>query len=91
MGNLTYRLEAEGRTIAQGVISGGKKIESQAEVTFSLPLMLEFFEIGREVFDTFQKPSAPFMLSGDSWADSLWGQIKVSFAKQSDVPIVRAQ
>jgi hypothetical protein len=91
LGSLAYRLEAEGKLIAEGVISAGKTIESQAEVTFNLPHMLEFFEVGREVYDTFQKPSAACVLSGDSWADSVWGQLKVGFSKTGDVPISRVQ
>ena len=91
LGKLAYKFEVEGRTIAEGVMPGGKKIESQAEVVFSLPLMLDFFEVGREVFDSFQKPSAAFLLSGDSRVDSVWGEVKVSFAAKGDVQISRAQ
>jgi len=91
LGKLAYKFEVEGRTIAEGVIPGGKKIESQAEVVFSLPLMLDFFEVGREVFDIFQKPSAVFLLTGDSRVDSVWGELKVSFAEKGDVQIIRAQ
>lgn len=91
LGKLAYKFEVEGRTIAEGIIPGGKKIESQAEVVFSLPLMLDFFEVGREAFDIFQKPSAAFLLSGGSRVDSVWGELKVSFVKKGDVQIVRAQ
>ena len=91
LGKLAYKLEAEGHPIVEGSIPGGKKIESQAELTYSLPLMLDFFEIGREVFDIFQKPSAACLLSGESRADSVWGELKLNFAKKSDVRIVRTQ
>jgi len=91
LGKLAYKFEAEGRTIAEGVIPGGKKIESQAEVVFSLPLMLDFFEVGREVFDIFQKPSAACLLSGGSRVDSVWGELKMSFVKKGDIQIIRAQ
>jgi hypothetical protein len=91
LGKLAYVFEAEGRTIAEGMIPGGKKIESQAEVTFSLPLMLDFFEVGREVFDIFQKTSAACLLRGDSRFDSVWGEFKVSFAKKGDIQIIRAE
>jgi hypothetical protein len=91
LGKLAYKFEVEGHTVAEGIIPGGKKIESQAEWVFSLPLMLDFFEIGREVFDIFQKPSAACLLSGDSRADSVWGELKLSFAKKGDIQIIRAQ
>jgi len=91
LGKLAYKFEVEGRTFAEGIIPGGKKIESQAEVVFSLPLMLDFFEVGREVFDIFQKPSAACLLSGGSRVDSVWGELKVSFVKKEDIQIIRAQ
>jgi hypothetical protein len=91
LGKLAYKFEVEGRTVAEGVIPGGKKIESQAELIFSLSLMLDFFEVGREVFESFQKPSAVCLLSGDSQVDSVWGVLKLSFAKKGDIQIIRAQ
>jgi hypothetical protein len=91
LGKLAYKFEVEGRTVAEGVIPGGKKIESQAELIFSLSLMLDFFEVGREVFESFQKPSAACLLSGDSQVDSVWGVLKLSFAKKGDIQIIRAQ
>jgi len=87
---LAYRFEAEGRTLAEGVIPGEKKIESQGEAGFSLPLMLDFFEVGREAFDILNKPSAACLLSGSSGIDSVWGEFKLSFAQKGDVQIVRA-
>jgi len=91
LGKLAYKLEVEGHTVAEGTIPAGKKIESQAEVAFSLPLMLDFFEAGREVFEIFQKPSAAGLLSGDSRFDSVWGEFKLSFAKNGDIQIIRAE
>jgi len=91
LGKLAYKFEVEGRTVAEGTIPAGKKIESQAEVAFSLPLMLDFFEVGREIFDIFQKPSAAGLLSGDSRVDSVWGEFKLSFAKKGDIQIIRAE
>jgi hypothetical protein len=91
LGKLAYKLEVEGHTVAEGTIPAGRKIESQAEVAFSLPLMLDFFEAGREVFEIFQKPSAAGLLSGDSRFDSVWGEFKLSFAKNGDIQIIRAE
>jgi len=91
LGKLAYKFEAEGRILAEGTIPDGKKIESQGEASFSLPLMLDFFEVGREVFDIFNKPSAACLLSGDSRFDSVWGEFKLSFAQNGDVQIIRAQ
>jgi hypothetical protein len=91
LGKLAYKLEVEGRAIAEGTIAAGKTIESQAELTFSLPLMLDFFEVGREVFDIFEKPSAPGRLSCDSQFESTWGVFKLNLVKTADISFIRPQ
>jgi Late embryogenesis abundant protein len=88
---LAYKFEAEGRTLAEGTIPGEKKIESQGEATFSLPLMLDFFEVGREVFDILNKPSAACLLSVNSGVDSVWGEFRLNLAQKGDVQIVQVQ
>jgi LEA14-like dessication related protein len=91
LGKLNYRLDLEGRTIAEGTVAAGKRIESQGEITLSLPHMLEFFEVGREVFDTLQKPSAAGSLSIKARADSIWGEIEVDSTQKGAITIARAQ
>ncbi len=90
-GRMFYRLGLDGRTIAEGVVAPGKKIESRGEIIFSLPHMLEFFEVGREVYDVMQKPSASGELSIQTRAESVWGEIDVNSGDKGDVQIVRSQ
>lgn len=91
LGRLAYRLNLEGRTVAEGVLPPGRKVESQGEITLTLPHMLEFFEVGREVFDTMQKPSAPGELALQSRAESIWGEIELDSVHKGDIRITRAQ
>ena len=91
LGPLAYKLEAEGKTIVQGTIPGSRKLESQGEVSFSLPVMLDFFEVGREIHDILEKPSAASLLSGDFRLDCVWGEFKMNFAEKGDLPIIQAQ
>jgi hypothetical protein len=91
LGKLTYRLDLEGRTIAEGTVAAGKKIGSQDEITLSSPHMLEFFEVGREVFDTLQKPSAVGELNVEARAESIWGEIKLEASQKGEVQIIRTQ
>jgi LEA14-like dessication related protein len=88
---LAYKFEADGRTLAEGTLPGEKKMESQGEAGFSVPLMLDFFEVGREAFDILNKPSATCILSGTAGVDSVWGEFRLSFTQKGDVQIVRAQ
>ncbi|MBN2409916.1 MAG: LEA type 2 family protein [Candidatus Aminicenantes bacterium] len=91
LGRLTYRLDLDGRTVAEGVVPPGKRIESQGEITLSLPHMLEFFEVGREVFDIMQKPAAAGELAVRSRAESIWGDIELDSIHKGDIRISRAQ
>ncbi len=91
LGRLAYRLDLEGRTIAEGIVGTGKRIGSLDEITLSLPHMLEFFEVGREVYDTLQKPSAAGELSIKTGAESIWGDIEVDSVKKGEVQINRTQ
>jgi hypothetical protein len=88
---LAYKFEAEGRTLAEGIIPGEKKIESQGEVSFNVPLMLDFFEVGREVFDILNKPSVAGLLSVNSGVDSVWGEFRLNLAQKGDVQILQVQ
>jgi LEA14-like dessication related protein len=91
LGKLAYRFDLEGRTIAEGIVEAGKRIGSLDEITLTLPHMLEFFEVGREVYDTLQKPSAAGELSIETGAESIWGDIEVDSVKKGDVQIIRPQ
>jgi hypothetical protein len=91
LGRLTYRLDLDGRTVAEGVVAPGKRIESQGELTLSFPHMLEFFEVGRDVFEIMQKPSPAGELSITARAESIWGEIEVSSVQKGDLPIQRTQ
>lgn len=91
LGRLTYRLDLDGRTAAEGAVPPGKRIESQGEITLSLPHMLEFFEVGRELHDILQKPAAAAELSIQARADSIWGEIEVDSVQSGDIQISRPQ
>ena len=91
LGRLTYRLDLDGQTAAEGAVAPGKRIESQGEIMLSLPHMLEFFEVGRELHDILQKPSVAAELSIQAGADSIWGEIEVDSVQKSDIQINRPQ
>jgi LEA14-like dessication related protein len=89
LGDIAYRLRMGGREISQGVIRGESGIQAGEEKVFSLPLILDFFELGKELFGVFDQPAAPCEFEGEARAASVWGDLKVGFSKRKDVPIVR--
>jgi LEA14-like dessication related protein len=88
--NLAYRLAIEDRTISEGVIKGANQVAGGGEKTFSFPIMLDFFEVGRELFDLLKQPSVACELSGETRAESLWGEIRILFSKKESVKILAA-
>jgi LEA14-like dessication related protein len=87
--DIAYRLRLGGREVSQEVIPGESPIQGGAERVFSLNLILDFFELGKEMFGVFERPSVPCELEWEARAASVWGDLKIGSLKQEDVPIVR--
>ncbi len=91
LGRLSYTLALDGRTAAEAVIPAGKRIESRGEIRLALPHMLEFFEVGRELHDVLQKPSAAAELHLQTRAESIWGEIEIDSVQRGDIQLNRPQ
>ncbi len=89
LGDIAYALELDGRSISKGVIRGPNNLEAQGEKSFRLPFVLDFFELGKEFFGIFDRPSTEFRFKGEANASSVWGDLKILFSKQGSVPIVK--
>ncbi len=87
LGDIAYTLELEGHPISKGVIRGSNNLAAQSEKAFRLPFVLDFFELGKEYFGIFDRPSAEYRFKGEANASSVWGDLKVLFSKQGSVPI----
>jgi len=87
LGSLAYRLDLDGKTAAQGAVEGENKLEPGGEKAFRLPVMLDFFEVGKEFYAVFDKPAAACHLGLQATADSGWGPIKISYTKDAQVQL----
>ncbi len=87
---ISYSLELGGKLTGNGEIRGDKNIESRAEKTFSLPFLLDFFEIGKEIYDYLQQPSLPCRFTGELEAETVWGKLKVPFDKSEKVRVSKS-
>ena len=88
LGNTDYKLELGGRAISEGMIRGENRIGAQGEKAFFLPLILDFFEVGKEMFAVFDQPYAECQFSGEAPATSVWGEFKLTFSKKEKIQIV---
>jgi LEA14-like dessication related protein len=89
LGDLGYRLELDGKTAAEETIRGENKLEPGGEKSFRLPVMLDFFEVGKEFYAIFDKPAAECRLSLQAAADSSWGPIKLASVKDERVKLAK--
>jgi LEA14-like dessication related protein len=89
LGNLGYRLELDGKTVAEGTLRGESKLEPGGEKLFSVPVMLDFFEVGKEYYAIFDKPSAAGRLVLKTEADSSWGAFELDLTKDETVKLTK--
>jgi LEA14-like dessication related protein len=86
---INYTLSLAGYEIEEGAIPGDKNIEKQGEKRFSLPLLLDFFEVGKEVYDVLDKSSTQMRFSGAMEIQTVWGRLTIPFDKQEVLNITR--
>jgi len=87
--SISYSIHLAEKPIRVGMISGDKNIESGREKVFSIPLLLNFFEVGKEVYNKLQQSSVLCRFSGEIEVRTVWGRIRIPFSKNEKVAISR--
>jgi LEA14-like dessication related protein len=78
-------LNLEDRSIFTGQIPGDKSLHSGQVRTFSIPLVLDFFELGRNYRECLQQETTLFILKATFEVDSAWGWLNFSIEKKERV------
>jgi LEA14-like dessication related protein len=86
---VSYTLSLAGYEIDQGTIAGDKSIDKQGEKIFNLPLLLNFYEVGKEVFNVLDKSSTQCLFSGVVEVQTVWGRLTIPFDEQGLLSITR--
>jgi LEA14-like dessication related protein len=86
---ISYNLTLGEHPIREGTIAGDKNIEKQGEKIFALPFLLDFFDVGKGIYDLLQQPSASCLFSGEVEVQTVWGRLTIPFEKRGAVPIDR--
>jgi len=84
-----YELTLGGHPLDQGTISGDKNIEKQGEKILSIPLLLNFFDVGKEVSNLLKQSSTQCTFSGEVDIQTIWGRLTIPFEMRGSVPITR--
>lgn len=87
--SIRYALQLGEKPIGEGKISGDKNIKSRTDKVFSLPLLLNFFEVGKDVYNILHQPSALCRFSGELKVRTVWGTLNIPFDKRERVSISR--
>jgi hypothetical protein len=78
-----------GYEIEKGTIAGDKNIDKQGEKLFSLPVLLDFFDVGKEVYNVLDKSSTQSRFNGVVEVQTVWGRLTIPFDEQELLTIKR--
>jgi LEA14-like dessication related protein len=84
---VTYRLDFVGKTVSEGAVGQGIAVESRGERAFAIPLLLDFFEVGKAVYDGLEQPPVAVRFSGEVEVSSRWGSFTIPFNKSDKVAV----
>lgn len=76
---VSYRIKVGNHPIGDGNIGGDKSIPPNGEKTFQLPLLLNFFEVGKDVFAFLQQDTTSCQFSGEIEIQTVWGRLEIPF------------
>lgn len=83
--SLRGTLEIGGIRVSEGLISGLTLLGPKETKEFSIPLLLDFFEIGNALYGLLQKPSVICRFSGTIEIQTDWGRFSMPLDKSEDI------
>jgi len=84
-----YSIRIGGYMMSKGSVPGDKSIEKNGKKKFSLNVLLNFYEVGKDVYGFFQQESVDCRFSGEMELDTVWGIINFPFDIEEKVDIVK--
>ncbi len=84
-----FSIRIGGYMINKGSIPGDKSIEKYGEKTFVLNALVNFYDVGRDVYGFFQQGSVECRFSGEMRLNTVWGIINVPFDIKEKAPLVK--
>ena len=84
---VNYRVSVGNFPIGDGNIGGDKSIPSHGEKMFQLPMLLNFFEVGKDVYAFLQQDTASCRFSGEIEIHTVWGRLQIPFDVSKDITV----
>jgi LEA14-like dessication related protein len=85
--SVSYRIKVGNHPIGDGNIGGDKSIPADGEKSFRLPLLLNFFEVGKNVYAFLQQDSTSCQFSGEIEIQTVWGRLEIPFEVSKNIVI----
>jgi LEA14-like dessication related protein len=86
---ISYKFYLRDNLISEKTVSGGKTIVSRGEQSYSFPMLINFFEVGKEVYTMLQMTSSLCRFTGEIEVRTKWGRVKIPFDQTGRVSIAR--
>ncbi len=86
---ISYKFYLRDNLISEESVSGGKTIVSRGEQSYSFPMLINFFEVGKEVYTMLQMTSSLCRFTGEIEVKTEWGRVKIPFDQTGRVSIAR--
>lgn len=84
---ISYDLKFGGHPIDIGKIGGDKNIDSFGEKIFTIPQLLNFFEVGKDVYALLQQETVNCRFTGEYVLKTVWGRLTIPFDVTQKVPV----
>jgi len=84
---IEYKFSLGGYLLGEGQIEGDKSISSQGEKIFFLPFLINFFEVGKEVYELLKRPASSCVFEGTMEISTIWQLLEIAFKKEGEVKI----
>jgi LEA14-like dessication related protein len=82
-----YALDLVGKRVSEGTTAAGLAVDGRREKEFSIPLLLDFFDFGRELYDGLRQPPVAVRISGTVEMETPWGTFPFRLEKSDKAPL----
>jgi len=84
---INYKVAIGGYPIGEDHVRGDKSVEGNGEKIFSLPFLLNFFEVGKEIYAFLQQDEVSCQISGEIEIKTVWGRVVIPFDRNQQVSV----
>ncbi len=77
---INYSLKLGGQLVDAGQIEGDKNIEEKGEKVFTIHLLLNFFDVGKQLYPILQNSDVEAAFSGEIGFLTQWGRMQIPFS-----------